>query len=330
MKTPSFVRALAVAALVVCAASAARAQDAWPAKPVRFIVGLAPGGLADIAARLIAPGLGAELGQPFVVENQVGAGGVNAAQTIARAAPDGYTLMLSLDATMCITPALRIAPVPFDMLKDFAFMGRVLQAPLVIFAGRGFAANNVSDLVRLGKSPDNHFFYGSAGVGSSGHIAGEYLKSLAGFQMTHVPYRGAGEALTDTVSGKIQMYISTAPSGMEFVKTGALKVLGNTGGARTPELPDVPTLAESDVPALKGFDLQAWAGVLAPAGTPPAIVAKVNAALRKVMGDPALADRFRVLGVTTGVTSPDDMRAQIAVETERWRKLGKDAKIELE
>ena len=329
MKRRSFVQALA-AATVGSFGPVAWAQEAWPTKPVRLIVGLAPGGLADIAARLIAPGLGAELGQPFVVENLVGAGGVNAAQTVARSTPDGYTLMLSLDATMCITPALRVVPTPFEMLKDFAFMGRVLQAPLVIFASEEFAANNVADLVRLGKSPENHLFYGSAGVGSSGHVAGEYLKALAGFDMTHVPYRGAGEALTDTVSGKINMYISTAPSGMEFVKTGQLKVLGNTGSVRTPELPDVPTLAESGVPALKGFDLQAWAGVLAPAGTPPAIVAKVNTALRKVVGDPALADRFRVLGVTSGVTSPDEMRAQIALETERWRKLGKDAKIELQ
>ncbi len=315
----------------LCLSPSAGAQDWRPNRNVRFVVGLPPGGMADVTARLLGPGLRDALGQTFIVENLTGATGTIAAQAVAGAAPDGHTLMLALDATLVIVPALRRAQAPFDPVKQFTPVARVIEAPLVIFANKDFPGNNVADLVRIAKAGSGaNVFYGSAGTGSSGHLLGEYLKQITGVEMTHVPYRGAAEALQDTVGGKITLMLASAASGMELYKAGRLKILGVTSHARMSQLPDVPTAAESGVPALKDFDIQGWAGVFAPTGTPEPVVASLNAALKKAMAPPDVAAKFTAQGFTPGVTSPQELAAQTVRELELWRKVGRDGNINLE
>ena len=319
--------ALALTGLATFASPSA-AQEWKPSRNVRLVVGLPPGGMADVTARLLATGLKDELGQSVIVENVTGATGAIAAQQVAAAPPDGHTLMLALDATLVIVPALRRVQAPFDPVKQFTPVARVIEAPLVIFANKDFPGATFADLVRLAK-PGSGFFYGSAGTGSSGHLLGEYLRQLTGIEMTHVPYRGAADALQDTMSGKIHFMLASAASGMENYRAGQLKIIGVSSHARMAQLPNVPTLAESGLPAMKDFDVQGWAALLAPAGAPDPIANSLNAALKKAL-TPEVADRFRALGFTPGVTDRKTLAHAIESELELWKKVGRDANITLD
>jgi len=318
--------------LVVCAAAAgAAAQDNYPNKPIRMIVGLSPGGMADQAARLLGPGLSKELGRQIVVENRVGATGAIAARMVADSAPDGYTLMMVLDGTLVLPAALN-PNIPFDAVKDFAPIVKLIESPMTVVAHPSLAANNLAELLELTRSPggDKKYFYGSAGNGSSGHLLGEYLKQLTGLQITHVSYKGAADAARDTVGGQIPLLIASVGTSLPFVKSGRLKGLAVTSAKRFPALPDMPTAAESGLPALKNFNVPAWAGIVAPAGTPDSIIRRVYEATAKVLGDGDLIEKYAGVGAVVSVAGPAQFGRQIASELEQWRKVVRQANLRSE
>ena len=320
-------RAIAAIALTGLMAGGAVAQDGYPNKPIRLVVGLAPGGLADQTARLIGPGLSKELGQPIVIENRVGANGNIAARQVADSAPDGYTLMLVLDGTLVVGAALNPS-TPFDPIKDFKPIVKLIETPLAVVAHPSLPAGNVADLLKLTTAPGAAtYFYGTAGNGSSGHLTGEYLKQLTGIKMTHVPYKGAADAARDTVGGQVSMMISAIGTSFSFVEAGTLKVIAVTGDKRAPRLPNAPTAAESGLAALKSFNVQAWAGIVGPPGLPDAIVRKVYAAATKALSDPDLVEKFALVSSLPASASTEQFAKQIAVEAEQWRDVVRKADL---
>ena len=330
MKLNAFGRIAAF--LLACAAAAgAAAQDSYPNRPVRMIVGLAPGGLADQIARLLGPGLSKELGQQVLVENRVGATGTIAARMVADSPPDGYILMLGLDGTLIIPTALN-PKTPFDPLKDFTPITKVAETPLILVAHPSVPVNSLVELINLSRSATGgqQFYYGTAGSGSSTHLAGEYLKLLSGLRMTHVPYKGAGDATRDNVGGQIPLTFSAVPSALPFVKSGRLKGLAVTSDKRFAGLPDVPTAAESGLPALKGFNLQAWGGMFGPPGMPEAIVRRVHDAATKALADRELVEKYATIALTVSVTTPAQLAKQVATELEQWRRVIREAGIKPE
>jgi len=317
--------------LAVCAISGASlAQDSYPNRGIQLIVGLAPGGLADQTARLLAPGLSKELGQSVVVENRAGANGALAARQVAEAAPDGYTLMVVLDATLVIGPALG-STVNFDPVKDFTPIARVIDTPMAVGANPRLDARNLAELLALSKKPGaKEIFYGSAGTGSSGHLVGEYIKQLTGLKMTHVPYKGAGPAITDALGGHIDLVISSVSTELPFAEAGTLRLLAITGDKKLTQLPDAPTAQESSLPQLKGFNVQAWAGLVGPPNLPPTIVQKLHKAVSDSLADPDLVSRFGVVSATVATGSPQDFGRQIATEAAQWQKVVDKANLKIE
>ncbi|MBI2958965.1 MAG: tripartite tricarboxylate transporter substrate binding protein, partial [Betaproteobacteria bacterium] len=320
---------IAAFVLAFAAAGGAIAQDAYPTRPVRLIVGLAPGGLADQIARLLSPGLSKELGQQILVENRTGATGTIAARMVADSPPDGYILMLGLDGTLIIPTALN-PKTPFDPLKDFTPITKVAQTPLILVAHPSVPVNSLVELINRSRQGDTQFHYGTAGAGSSTHLAGEYLKMLSGLKMTHVPYKGAGEATRDNVGGQIPLTFSAVPSALPFVKAGKLKGLAVTSDKRFAGLPNVPTAAESGLPSLKGFNLQAWGGIFGPPGMPGPIVRRVHDAATKVLADRDLIEKYANIALTVSVTTPAQLSKQMATELEQWRRVIREAGIKPE
>jgi tripartite-type tricarboxylate transporter receptor subunit TctC len=310
-----------LAAGSACLAAASAFAQGYPNRPIRLIVGLAPGGLADQTARLIGPGLAKELGQPVVIENRAGANGNIAARQVADAPPDGYTLMLVLDGTLVVGAALN-ATTPFDPVRDFTPIVKVIETPLTVVANSSVPAKNLAELLQWSRSPGApQLFYGSAGVGSSGHLAGEYLKQLTGLQMTHVAYKGAADAVRDTVSGQIPLMISGAGTSLAFVQSGQLKGLALTGRRRLPPLSEVPTAAESGLAPLRDFDVQAWAAIVGPPRLPAEIVRKVQDAAIKTLADPDLVEKFAAVTSVVAAAPAPDLGKQIAAEMEQWRQV---------
>jgi hypothetical protein len=324
-------RRLIVSCWAICAISGASlAQDSYPNRAIHLIVGLAPGGLADQTARLLAPGLSKELGQSVVVENRAGANGALAARQVAEASPDGYTLMIVLDATLVIGPALG-STVNFDPVKDFTPIARVIDTPMAVGANPKVEARNLAELLALSKKPGaKEIFYGSAGTGSSGHLVGEYIKQLTGLKMTHVPFKGAGPAITDALGGHIDLVISSVSTELPFAEAGTLRLLAVTGDKKMTQLPDAPTAQESDLPELKGFNVQAWAGLVGPPNLPPTIVAKLHKAVSDSLADPDLVSRFGVVSATVATGSPQDFGRQIATEAAQWQKVVDKANLKIE
>jgi len=306
------------------------AQEAYPTKAIQLIVGLAPGGLADQTARLLSPGLSAALGQSVVVENRAGANGALAARQVAEAAPDGYTLMLVLDATLVIGPALG-STVNFDPVKDFTPITRIIDTPMAVGANPKVEARNLADLLALSKKPGaKEIFYGSAGTGSSGHLVGEYIKQLTGLKMTHVPFKGAGPAINDALGGHIDLVISSIATELPFAEAGTLRLLAITSDKKMAQAPSAPTAEESGLPELKGFNVQAWAGLVGPPNLPPAIVRKLHKAVSDSLADPELVKRFDLISTTIATGSPDDFGRQIATEAAQWKTVVEKANLKIE
>lgn len=322
-----------IAALIFASATAcgALAQDAYPNRPIRLIVGLAPGGLADQIARLFSPGFSKELGQQVLVENRTGATGTIAARFVADSPPDGYILMLGLDGTLIIPTALN-PKTPFDPLKDFTHITKVAQTPLILVAHPSVPVKSLVELINQSRAAggEKKFYYGTAGNGSSTHLAGEYLKQLTGLRMTHVPYKGAGEATRDNVGGQIPLTFSALPSALPFVKAGKLKGIAVTSDKRFAGLPDVPTAMESGLPSLKGYNLHAWGGLWGPPGLPEPIVKRVHAAATKVLADRDLIEKYANIALTVSVNTPAQLAKQVATELEQWRRVIREAGIKAE
>ena len=289
--------------------------EEYPHKPIRMIVGFPPGGGADIIARLVSEQLGGKLGTQIVVDNRPGAGSSTATGIAAKADGDGYTIFFAT-ASFTINPNL-YKRVPYDPIKDFVPISKVASSPFVVVARPSLQANTVKELLALAKSKPGQLNYSTGGNGSTGHLAGELLKSMAGVQIQHVPYKGLAPALADLLGGRVDLTMSSLPSCIAFLKRGKLKALAVTSAKRTPLLPSVATVAES---GLDGYDVDQWYGVFAPRGTPPQIVNKLNIALAAFLSKPdeSITERFASLGATPLVSTPKDFRAYVVSNLAYW------------
>lgn len=310
--------------LAGAAQSAAAAQ--YPDKPIRLIVPSGAGGTTDILARTVGQALGEVLGESIVVENHPGANGNIGTGIVAKAAPDGYTLLLVADGTMVINPNL-YAQLPFRPEHDLAPISRVALVPLVIVANPALKADNMSQLIALGKSGKASLDFGSAGTGSMGHLTGELLKAKTGMQMTHIPYKSGGQAVSDVVAGRVSLLITALAVADPFFKSGKLKAIALTSAERFPGAPSIPTVAESGVP---GFDASSWYGLFAPAGTPAPVLDKLHAALSRALLTPQMKARMQDLGALPVIDSPAEFKTMIHTGIERWAGIIKSSHISIQ
>jgi tripartite-type tricarboxylate transporter receptor subunit TctC len=300
---------IAGAALI---APLAHAQS-WPAKPVTLVVPYPPGGSADILARLVGQKLGEQLGQSIVVENKAGAGTAIGTKAVAAAAHDGYTLLMGTVSSQAINPAM--TKLSYDPLKDFIAVSPVAAIPFVLVANPEMTAGNVSDVIAMARSSPGKIAYASAGLGTSNHLAGALLASAAKVDLLHVPYKGSAPALNDVLGGRVPLMFDLLPTSLPMLRAGKLKPLAVTSRARSPLLPDVPTVIESGVP---DYEVTAWFGVFAPAGTPPPVVARLNAAMTSVLQNPDMQKRLRELGAEPETASPEAYGRYVRNEAQKW------------
>jgi len=314
---------LASAALATIAAAVpAMAQaPAYPTKPITIIVPFAAGGTTDILARLVGQYLGTELGQPVLVDNRVGAGGNIGGQLAARSAADGYTLFMGTVGTHAINQSL-YSKMPFDPIKDFAPISRVANVPNLLVANPQQPFKNVKELIAYAKANPGKINFGSSGNGSSIHLSGELFKMMTKVDMIHVPYKGSAPAMNDLLGNQIAIMFDNMPSAIQHVRAGKLRPLAVTTAKRSPELPDVPTIAEAGVP---GYEATSWFGLLAPANTPAPIVDKIDAALMKVYKNPELLKKIADQGAEPVVETPVQFATFIKAETAKWGKVVKES-----
>lgn len=297
----------------------------YPNKPIKIINPLAAGGAVDTMARLLAPALQDILGQPIVIESKPGAGGTIGSNFVAKSPPDGYTILMVYD-TFAVNPHV-YKNLPFDSFKDLAPVTELVKIPLVVVAGNKLPANNLRELTELSKTKTNGINFSSGGAGSSGHLAAELLKSNLGIDMTHVPYKGGGPALTATIGGETDITILGAVITVPQIKGGNLKALAVLGKKRTPALPQIATANEQ---GLSNFDVTSWVGVLVPAGTPPVIIDKINSAFSKALKSPAVQERMTEQGNEIVASSPTQFAVFVNQESVKWAKVIKDNNIVLE
>lgn len=304
----------AVAAL----SCAAVANAAYPEKTVRVVVGYAPGGTTDIVARVVAAELSKKLNQTFVVENKSGAGSNLAAEYVARATPDGYTLFV-IPVTSAINQTL-YKNLSFDIVKDFTPIGKFVQSPNILVVNPALPVTTVQELVEYGKKNPGKLTFASAGTGGSTHMAGELFKLQAGIDMLHIPYRGSAPAMTDLIGGQVQLSFDNMPSAWQHVQSGKLRALAVTTKDRAKNAPDLPTMMESGFP---DFNVSAWFGLVAPVGTPQDVITKLNGAVNEVLAMPAVQARFETMGAVASPTTPDEFGQYIKSEVDIWGKVVK-------
>ncbi len=304
------------------------AQTAWPGKPVRIVVPFAPGGTTDILARAIAPELSKAFGQSFVVENRAGAGGNVGADAVAKSAADGYTLLMGTVGTHGINKAL-YPSLPYNPVKDFAPITLVAGVPNVMVMNaekaQKLGINSVADFVKYAKANPGKLNMASSGNGTSIHLAGELFKSMSGTYMVHFPYRGSGPALLDLIGGSMDVMFDNLPSAMPQIKAGKLKALAVTSGQRSAALPDAPTIEQAGGPALKGYEASSWFGLLAPAGTPPDIVNRIQQEVAKSFAKPEIKEKLLAQGAIPGGNSPAEFAKMIDAEIIKWAQVVKNS-----
>jgi len=314
----------AVALSLALGATAALAQD-YPTRPIHMIVPYPPGGGTDIVARVITEPLGQALGQPIVIDNRGGAAGNVGTEAAARATPDGYTMLFTL-SSHTINPKL-YAKLPFDVERDFVPIGLAANIPQILVANPNLPVNNVQELIAYAKANPGKLNFASVGTGSPGHIAGELFKLKTGVDIVHVPYKGGGPAVTDTLGGQVQLLFVSMPAAWQFVKAGRLKAFAVTSDKRSVVAPDIPTLAEAGVPDCV---VNSWYGALVPAKTPPAAVAKLAAALAKVVQSSDVKERLLLQGAEATTSTPQEFDALIRDELAKWDYVIRAAKIKPE
>jgi tripartite-type tricarboxylate transporter receptor subunit TctC len=309
----------------VCAAHLANAQT-YPSKPVRIVVPFAPGSTIDIIGRIIAPKLTEALGQPVLVDNRPGAGGMVGMDSTAKAPPDGYTMVIGALGPLAMNPAL-YPKTPFDPVRDFAPVSLLATGPVVIAIHPSVPARSVKELVDLAKKNPGKLNFGSHGVGTSPHLTGELVKMLTGADIVHVPYKGNAEAITDLISGRVSIVFTGVPPVVPLAKAGRLRLIATTGRQRIPGLPDVPTIAEAGLP---GAQVLIWYGLVAPAAAPKEVVARLNAELVRIMLLPDIRERFTQQGIDPETSTPEQFGRLIRDEYARWTKVIRASGIKVE
>lgn len=304
----------------IVAGAPALAQSDYPSKPVRIVVPFAAGGTTDITARVIADELTKAMKQSFVVDNKGGAGGNIGAAEVARAAPDGYTFLMGTPGTQAINQFL-YPKMPYDTAKDFAPVSFVVRVPNVLVVNPSLGAKNLKELIAIAKAKPGSLSYGSPGNGTTGHLSTELFKSGASIFVTHIPYRGSGPMLVDLMGGQVQLAIDNLPSAMPHIKAGKLVALGVTSEKPSAQLPDVPPIAS----LLPGYAAESWFVLMAPAGTPPAIVNKVSAEVDKILKKPEIIERFKGLGAEPVGGTPEQLGQFINAETRKWSQVVKSS-----
>ncbi len=328
MKTSHcIVTALAMLAALAAAGTTSLAQEStrYPGRPVRLVAPFAPGGTVDTIGRIVADKLTTRLGQPVVLDNRAGANGVVGCEIVARANPDGYTIVVT-PAGFAVNPSLR-KKLPYDSLRDFAPVGLVGSGPYLLVVHPSVPAKTVGEFVAWAKARPGYVLYASTGVGSPPHLAAELLRTMAGLEIVHVPYKGGGEALPDVLTGRVQMFFGSISTLAPHIRTGKLRAIAMSTPKRSPFMPEVPTFDES---GLKDYDVTGWYGILAPGKTPPAIVNRLNSELRQVLADGETQKRLDRAGIEPTPGSPADFAALIKLEIPKWAKVMKTAGIEPE
>ena len=318
-------RTLSISALAVLALAnpwTANAQSNYPDKPIRFVVPYPPGGGTDVIARIVQVRLQAALGQNVLIDNKGGAGGSLGTDIVAKAAPDGYTVLFTL-SSHTINPAI-FPKLPFDTQKDFEPIGLVASLPQILVANTALPIRNVADLTAQAKAAPTKFSFASVGNGSPGHLAGELQVIRTGAPMQHIPYRGGGPAVTDVMGGQVPLLWVSIPAAAQFVKAGKLKALAVSTTKRSSTFPDVPTMQEAGVP---DFEVDSWYGMLVPAKTPKAVIDKLNKALNTVLAEPAIRAQLLEQGAEAVGGTPEALGKLITAEIPKWIKLAKDANI---
>jgi tripartite-type tricarboxylate transporter receptor subunit TctC len=316
-----------VAALAAVLSPLAPAQaPAYPNKPVRIVVPFPAGGTTDILARAISQKLSESLGQPFIVDNRPGAAGNIGAELVAKSAPDGYTMLMGTVGTHAINASL-YPKLPYDHVKDFQPVLLVAGVPNVLAVYPAVPANSVQELIAYAKANPSKLNFASSGAGTSIHLSGELFKTATGVQMQHIPYKGSAPALQDLVGGQVQLMFDNLPSALPLIKAGKLRALAVTSATRSPALPDIPTVAESGLP---GFEASSWFGLLVPAGTPAAVVARINAEGNKWLASPEARDKLTAQGANAAGGTPEDFAKHITAETAKWARVVKESGAKVE
>ncbi|MGZ8202636.1 MAG: Bug family tripartite tricarboxylate transporter substrate binding protein, partial [Burkholderiales bacterium] len=310
--------------LFVLGAAGAFAQS-YPTKPIRLIVPYPPGGPTDFVGRLVAQKLSASLGQQVIVDNRPGAGTIIGSELIARAAPDGYSLLFGTGGGTFLAPLI-LPRVPYEPLKDFAPVAMLVQSPQVLVVHPSVAANTVGELVALAKAKPGALNFASVGTGTSPHLGGELLQSLTGAKIVHVPYKGTAPAMTDLIAGQVHLMFSSMPTVLAHVKAGRLRLIGTGGTRRSAVIPDTPTIAET----VPGFELVTWYGIFAPARTPSGIVQRLNGEIEKVLTEPDARERLGAQGLEPTVMTPEALKRYTEQDVSRWARLIKSAGIKVD
>jgi len=321
-----FERLLAVAGVALACALPAHAEQAYPGRPIRIVVPYPPGGFNDTLGRTLAAKLQEAWGQPALVENKPGGNTLIGTDAVAKAAPDGYTLLV-VAFPFAVTPSL-IRNMPYDTVRDFAPIALCAQSPNILVVNpQVLPVKSVGELIAAAKSKPGGLSYASTGNGSSNHISMELFESLAGVRLLHVPYKGSAPAVVDMLGGQVQVMFDNAPNVMPQVRAGKLRALAQSGATRSPVAPDLPTVAEAGVP---GYEVTVWFGLVAPAGTPREIVAKLNAEVLRILAMPDVRERFLAQGVEPLGSTPGEFAAHIRAQMDKWAKVVRDAGVKAE
>ena len=316
-------RFLAAVLVAVTCASASAQSTSWPTRPIRLLVGFAPGGGTDIVGRALANKMSELLGQPVLVENRPGASGTIAAEVVAKAPPDGYTLLMGHSNSNAIAPFV-LQNVPYDAATDFTPITYIGYVPNVLVVNPGIPAKTVAELVALCRANPGKYTYASSGIGSTQHLAGALFGKITNIEINHIPYKGSGQAIVDLVGGQVSMNFDTMPPVLEQVKAGKLRALAISTPQRVPQLPDVPTFSEVGI---NGFDVTNWYSVMGPKGMSRELITKINAAVQTAMNDPKIRPQLEAQGVQFGSGTPEEFGRFIKAELTKYQKLVKELNV---